>query len=436
MSGLAKWAKSEGAEVSGSDAVFSDTLIELADLGIKAYAGSNAAVVKAADFVVYTSSIADDDAEIIAAKSAGVPLVKRQDFLGALSRGFKRVIAVSGTHGKTTTTALLACVYSFSNKKFTAHIGGTVPSLGGNFIIKGTSTFITEACEYRESFLSLSPTTAIILNMEADHPDCYADLSLLVNAFKKFALKTRKDGFIVVNGDINYSILEVPEGVHMFTFGFSHMCDCYADNIIEHKGICEYDVVINKKTFAHIRSPLMGHHNIYNVLACALAAHLNGVSASNIAGGVENFKGVKRRFEDCGRVNGARVIHDYAHHASEINAVLRVARELTEGNLRVYFQPHTFSRTAKYFDNFVEVLSGADELCLLKTYAAREKENQGKSAFDLFMDLEQKVKHISYFQDILTAAAHLSATAMPADTVLILGAGDIVDMCKLLPLKN
>jgi UDP-N-acetylmuramate--alanine ligase len=432
MSGIAKWCISEGFEVSGSDKTYSETIDELKVLGIRAYVGSREEEIKAADTIVYSSAVPECDAELLCARNTGKIVYERHAFLAEIGKEFNNVIAVGGTHGKTTTTALTATMFLEDGKNFSAHLGGESLDLGGNFYIGGKDYFISEACEYKQSLLSFTPDCAVVLNVESDHPDCYESIEALRQTFAKFVDNTQKNGFIVINGALEYLNFHKCTNAHMLTFGYEQSFDCYAANISEHGGKCEYDVFFKQEYYGRIKSSLYGRHNIMNTLAAITVAECNGIERSAAIRAAKKFRGVKRRFEFVKMVNGARVVLDYAHHPSEITATIETAKKLSYRNLRVYFQPHTYSRTAKFFNEFAAAFSGVDDLSFVATYPARETPEMGKSAFELSYFVNANIAEAKYYDNLISAAAGISATAMPDDLILILGAGDIADIVKLL----
>lgn len=433
MSALAKLYKSLGNEISGSDGEYSAVLSELNDLGINAYVGSDITIATQADIVVYSSAILKDDVELIACIKRGISCFERHIFLGKTARNFENVIAVSGTHGKTTTTGLIGAIFKNAELSATSHVGGKVKDLGGNFYGKGDKYFITEACEYKRSFLSLEPDVAVVLNIEPDHPDCYSDLPELIAAFAEFVGKVRKGGLVVVNSAIEYSYLHICEDVHIKTIGFDNTSDYYAGNIIHHNGRCEFDAYSGENFYAHIKLALYGRHNILNALASIAVAEFYKIDIKYVVKTLEEFKGIERRFEFLGELNGAKVYSDYAHHPSEIEATLSTAKQTQHRNLRVFFQPHTYSRTAKYFEAFSRAFKLADEISFIKTYAARETPDSGKTAFDLFYYVNANVQDARYFDALIDVAAYIVSTAMPDDMIMLLGAGDIEKVAQMLP---
>lgn len=432
MSALAKWCALTGYRVSGSDRNYSGILNDLGALGIYTYVGINEAVAASADTVVYTSAVSADNPELAAARRAGVKALERHVFLGEMQKAFDKVIAVSGTHGKTTVTALISAVFKKAEMSFTAHIGGEAADLNGNLYAAGKDFFVTEACEYRRNFLSLNPDCTVILNIESDHPDCYGDIGELTDSFAEFVKNTRGGGIIVLNDNIAPENLHICKNKHMLTFGLNESSYCRAENISEHSGICEYDVYIKGEFFARVRPRLAGRHNIFNALAAITVCSYYGVDKKSIVSALEHFGGVKRRFELVKRINGADIILDYAHHPSEIKATLAAAKAVSKGEVKAYFQPHTYTRTDKYFDEFASCFTDADEISLLPTYPARETADMGRTAFELFYYINSNIREVSYFDNFLDAAANILKTARPDDLVLILGAGDINEIINLI----
>ncbi len=432
MSALAKWCKTAGSEVSGSDKTDSGILDELNDMGIYAYTVLNRTVAAMADMVVFSSAIDKENAELVAAQNARLPVYERHEFLGLLAAKFDKVIAVAGTHGKTTVTALIAAAMKNAGLPFTAHVGGEAIDIGGNFCTQGREILVTEACEYRSNFLSLFPECAVVLNVESDHPDCFCDNDELYQAFAKFVGNVQNDGFIVVNDCVEYSKLQICKNVHIIKFGQKPDSDVRTEIVEELNGVCEYDLICNGEYFGRVRSGLVGKHNIANVLAAAAVCNLYGVDKKVFVKTVETFGGVKRRYERLGEINGAEIISDYAHHPSEIIATIAAAKSRTKGAVRVYFQPHTYSRTAKYFSEFSTAFNGADEVNFLPTYPARESAEMGRSSFELFYFINSRIRECRYFENFVDAAADIVNAAHPSDTVLIMGAGDIEELGKIL----
>ncbi len=417
MSALIKIAARLGAETTGSDQVESERFLELKKQGYKVYVGSNPSFSERADLVVCTAAIKTSDPERVA---AGEKAISRSRFLSEICALFEKTVAVAGTHGKTTVSAMIACCLAASKRPFSAHIGGVVRNFNDTVFLSGSEVFVTEACEYKDSFLSLTPDVAVVLNAELDHGDFFSDEKSVYRSFSKFVRNVKRGGIAVLG-----------EGVS------SHIDDCAYDEATAYKygedfsfePLEEGEFVLKVKGEPDRRfmTPLKGRHNLYNAAIAAFVSLKIGVEEDAVRMGLAAFLGVKRRYERMGStLGGAAVIHDYAHHPSEIEAVMRVAREEGKGRLFVVFEPHTYSRTRILFDEFRRVLSGADVLILLPTYAARETADMGVGSKDLFCACNAREMYcFSRYDDVKTM---LDRSAKGQDTVLILGAGKVEEL--------
>lgn len=436
ISALAKLVMHYGAKVSGSDAVDSERLDELRAKGAKIWVGSKPNEIDA-DFVVYTSAVSPNDAELVFAKNVGILTYERHEFLGIVSTKFKKVIAISGTHGKTTTTGMLTAIFYQAKKLFTSHIGGDVLGFS-NLVTCGDEFFITEACEFRRSFLSLYPDLAVILNIESDHPDCFHNEEELLFAFKRFASQVKSGGAVVIKSGLEH----ICENEHIITFTNenSRMDKCTYSSVKQENGILTsnaFDVFENGDYVCSVDMHLKGEHNVSNAIAAFAVARQCGVSVEDIKIALEEFRGVKRRFEIMGTVNGAEIVFDYAHHPSEIRAAIAVARRQYR-RLAVVFQPHTYSRTKSLLPAFLNCFSLADLLAILPTYPARESESDGMSAENLFVELLQKhernalTARYNLLSSLEDGARFVMKAADEYDCILVLGAGDVIDVAHML----
>lgn len=318
-----------------------------------------------------------------------------------------------------------------AGKKFTAHIGGFSNDLGGNFVRTGDEILVTEACEYKGHFLSLHPDILAILNVECDHPDCINTLSDALSLFAEFVRNVPNNGLIIKNSNVKYCDLHICKNVHIENFGGAD-AKWQAENIYSHGGICEYDILRNREYYMRVRPALLGRHNVKNVLAAVAVCDALSIDKNVMKEALENFKGVKRRLEKTGEVNGADVYVDYAHHPSEVTASISAIKPVAKNRLFVIFQPHTFSRTAKYFQEFALSFNAADEVWFVPTYPAREKESDGKTSFDLFRYVDENVRPAEYVKDFVTAAKKIKETARAGDVIMIMGAGDVDIIADLL----
>ncbi len=419
MSGLAKYVCSLGKKVGGSDVVRSVFTDELISCGVELDIGGSAERVKEYDLIIYTDAIKENDARLCEAKKLSKEIISRGQFLYELSRDFNKVIAVSGCHGKTTCTSMLAHIFNAAGKKFAAHIGGKDLEFS-NFYFCGKDFFITEACEYKKNFLLLKPNIAIVLNSDPDHLECYGNESALRQAYLTFA-----DG-----ADIAISLycdLPISYGL---SFGFDKAADYYAKDIKNNGGTYSFSVYEGACELGRVNLSVYGKHNVLNALAAIAAARTSGISFRYIREGLAAFSGVERRFERIGTFNGADCIADYAHHPDEIRAVVRTAKKITEGKLYIIFQPHTYSRTKNLFRQFVKVLSPLNNLLIYKTFAAREYFDDAGSA----LTLSQRIKKSCYGDSVQDITDFISR-AGEGDAILFLGAGDIYFIAKQI-LKN
>lgn len=410
MSGLAKFLLSLGKKIGGSDIIESEYTLELEKLGVKINFGTAKGSVAEYDAVVYTDAIAENDFHLCEARALNKNIISRGHLLKRVSEMFGEVIAISGCHGKTTCTAMLAHIFYKAGKKFAAHIGGR-DNVFSNFYFCGYDYFITEACEYKKNFLLLEPDIAAVLNEGADHLECYGSRSNLIAAYNDF-LKNAKNA-VCLSG--------IAGGI---SFGFEN-ADYSAVNITECGGKYSFDICEKAVKKGTVNLSVYGKHNILNALAAAAVARVAGLEFQPIITALSDFGGVERRFEDIGTVNGAKCIADYAHHPDEIAASIAAAEKITVGELIIIFQPHTYSRTKNLFEDFVKVLNGSKNLLVYKTYAAREYFDDSGSA----LTLSQSLKNSRYGDNIFDIEDFLLGV-QASDTVLFLGAGDIYDIAK------
>lgn len=364
--------------------------------------------VKGANLVVFTGAISADNPELSAARENGVPTIERSEYLAAMAASFGRVIAIAGSHGKTTATALTAAATACLNP--TVHIGGEYA--GGD----GNEYFITEACEFRRSFLMLAPDVGVILNADLDHTDCYKTEAEAVEAFLAFGRRCRK---LCVNGDDPRLGIDHPDKI---TFGLGENCDVRAVGLCaDGENRYSFSLFCLGVNMGRLELSLVGRHNVYNALAAASVALGEGVSMSEIARAFVGFKGVARRMETLGYVRGARVIADYAHHPTEIRALIASLRP--RARLIVVFEPHTYSRTRDLFDKFATCFRGADEVVFLPVFAAREKTGEVTSV-DLY-NAVSKIMPARYFGSYAEAENYLFGEVGEGDIVVFAGAGTI-----------
>ena len=422
MCPLAEVLQSAGLAVQGSDMNESESVLRLRNMGIPVCVGHNAENLGHCDFVIRTAAAPDSNPEIAGAAARGIPVYERAEAWGAIMRRYPNAVCVSGTHGKTTTTSMCTHIFMAAGTDPTVMIGGTLPLLHGAYRVGEGDTVILESCEYRDSFLYFFPTVAVILNVEEDHLDYFQNLEAIQRSFRRFAELVPESGKVVVNAD-NDSAMEALRdlGRPVVTFGVRHPADCTVENLHTEDGFPVFDVMTLGKPYAHVSLRVYGEHNISNALAAATAAWVLGLPGKAVEEGLNGFTGAGRRFQKKGDFHGADVYDDYAHHPDEIRALLSAARQLGYQRIVVAFQPHTYSRTVKLFDRFVEALQMADVVILAEIYAAREENAYGISSADLC----KKIPGSVYCPTLEDTAARLRELVRPGDLVLTVGAGDI-----------
>ena len=429
MSGLAEILMQEGFTVSGSDAHESPLTDHLAAKGAKIMYGQAASnITDAIDLVVYTAAVHADNPEYAEVVRRGIPMMSRAELLGQIMRNYGEAIAVSGTHGKTTTTSMVTEILLAAEKDPTISVGGILHSIGGNIRVGGPDLFVTEACEYTNSFLSFYPTMELILNIEADHLDFFKDLDDIRHSFRLFAEKLDEKGLLIINRDIrNYE--EICGGLpcRVVTFGHSAESDYVAADITYDEYARPSFTLMDHGTEAgRITLGVPGEHNVYNALAAIAAAKALCISDEAIAAGLAHFTGTDRRFEKKGVLNGITIIDDYAHHPQEIAATLKAAKNYPHKKLWCVFQPHTYTRTKAFLDEFAEALSAADAVVLADIYAARETDTLGISSRDIASRIEKLGTEVHYFPSFEEIEAFLLKNCSTGDLLITMGAGDIV----------
>ncbi len=428
MSGLAEILLSRKFSVSGSDSHESALTDQLAAQGaVVHYPQMAENITDDIDVVVYTAAIHPDNPEFRAAQEKNLPMLTRAQLLGEIMRNYKEAINVSGTHGKTTTTSMITEILLEAHKDPTVSVGGMLKDIGGNIRVGGQETFVVEACEYTNSFLSFFPTIEVILNVEADHLDFFKDIDDIRHSFKLFAEKLPEDGLLVINKDIKHSeYFTQALKCRVVTFGHEKDAD-YTANFISYDKFAHpsYTLFYKGEELAQVELGVTGEHNIYNSLAAVAVARSLDIPMETILRGLKRFTGTDRRFQKKGSVNGFTIIDDYAHHPQEIAATIEAAKKYPHRKLWIVFQPHTYSRTAALLDDFAGALSQADEIVLADIYAAREKNTIGISSDDLrkhMLEQNTNVYYIPKFEDI---EDFLLQHVEEGDVLITMGAGDI-----------
>lgn len=430
MSGLASISLNLGKNVSGSDSLPSAILDKLEAEGIKIYRNQSADNIdETIDLVVYTAAISSENPELKYARQLEsenkLKTMSRAEFLGELMNMHKNSIAISGTHGKTSTTSMTSAIFLNAGLEPTISVGGNLDIISGNYHLGSKDYFITEACEYVNSFLTLYPKYSIILNIELEHIDFFKSENDLIKSFSNFASNTSKDGMIVANGDDKLVRKTLSNFDNVIYFGFEAENDYIIKNTIINGRGYTFDLYKKDEFFGHFQTNVLGHFNILNATSAILVASLNGIDTDTIAKGLAKYNGVGRRFEEKGEYKGAKLFDDYAHHPSEVKSTIDSAAKLDKNRLITIFQPHTFSRTKNFLEDFSNSFSSTDILILTDIYPSREKDPGDIHSKDLFDKTKGKVKEIMYMSNFDEISNYLKENIQENDLVLTMGAGNV-----------
>ena len=429
MSGLASILLNQHFKVSGSDAHESELTKQLEAEGAILYYGQRASNLDdTPDLVVYTAAIHPDNPEYAAAVAKQIPMLSRAELLGQMMHNFKTPVAISGTHGKTTTTSMTSYIFLEADMDPTISVGGILDAIGGNIRVGGHDTFLTEACEYTNSFLHFFPKISVILNIDADHLDFFKDLDDIRHSFRKFAQLLPDDGTLIVNSEIEH-LDQLTKGLtcKIVTYGMDASSDYYASNItFDEFAHPSFDCYKGDTLLGHFVLHVPGIHNVSNALASIALADQMGVSMEHTRIGLEKFGGTKRRFEKKGEIGGVTIIDDYAHHPTEIEATLHAAHNYPHKKLWCVFQPHTYTRTKALMDDFAKALTLADHVVLADIYAARETDTLGISSSILAEKVNALGGCADYFDSFDKIETCLLENCKPGDVLITMGAGDVV----------
>ncbi len=432
MSGLAEILLSEGFTVSGSDWNRSPLTERLEQQGAVIHYGRPQKaenIEDDVDLVVYTAAVHPDNPEYRETLRRKLPSLTRAQLLGQMMKNYKLPVAVSGTHGKTTTTSMIAEILLAAGTDPTISVGGVLKDIGGNIRVGGSELFVTEACEYTNSFLSFFPKVGIILNIEEDHMDFFKDLADIRSSFRRFAELIPEDGLLIINGSIP-QLSGITEGLacRVVTFGGAPENDYFfTDASYDENAHASFTLHYRGKTLpVHLGVP--GEHNILNAAAAlALADYLN-LDMKQAAESLHDFSGTDRRFEYKGSLSGVTIIDDYAHHPTEIEATLKAAANYPHKTLWCVFQPHTYTRTKAFFHEFARALSHADRVILADIYAARETDTLGMSSALLCREIEQLGTDCHYFPSFEEIEKFILENCIPGDLLITMGAGNVVNI--------
>lgn len=440
LSAIAEILLARGYRVSGSDMKESEITDKLQALGAKIYIGHRAENAADADLVIYSAAIADENPEMVRAKEKNTVMAGRAEILGVLMDEFENSIAISGTHGKTTTTSMVSLILDGAGLDPTILVGGNLAEIGGNVRVGGSSFFVTEACEYRDSFLELRPMIEVILNIDSDHLDYFKDIDHIVKSFKKFTCNLKKGGRVIAydaNPFVKGIINEIPDAI---TYGYSESSVYSISHIVfSNAGMPSFDIAYMGKSLGRAELSVPGEHNILNAAAAFACCHQLGVEPEGIMETLRHYRGTQRRFDIQDTTKkGVTIVDDYAHHPTEIRATLSAAMNIPHNRLWCLFQPHTYTRTLALMDEFADAFQDADVLILTDIYAAREKNIYKVSSETLAGNIKEHhpEKDIRYMKDFREMADFVEANARAGDLVITMGAGDIYKVGKMITDKD
>ena len=429
MSGIAIILHEKGTIVTGSDAANSKTIKMLEEKGIEIAIGENPSLVEKADIVVYTAAISEDNTELIKARELNKPLYERAKFLGLITKDYKNVLCISGTHGKSTTTGMVASCFLEDDKNPTIQIGAFLPKIKSNYYIGGNDYFIMEACEYVDSFLSFYPTSEIILNIDNDHLDYFENLDNIKKSFSKFTHLLPEKGYLVLNADDeNTMSIDIPKNINVLTYGIKNDANVKALNIT-------YDELGHPEF--HIKLNVLGNHNIYNALATTSLCIMHNISKEANIKGLSEYVGVERRFEYIGTYKENILVYDdYAHHPTEIASTLNSTKKIKCNKNWAIFQSHTFSRTKEHLEEFANVLKNFDNIVIAEIYPAREINVYNIKEEDIVNLIKPHNKNVYFIDTYDNIVEFLKDKLEPNDLVITIGAGPVNEVgLKLLGKK-
>lgn len=436
LSAVAEILQDNGHIVSGTDMKPSDVTAHLESIGMKIYYKHEAENVEGVDAVVYSNAVSDDNPEVVRAKELGLPLFSRAEVLGMLMNRYDNSVAICGTHGKTTVTSMTSLILRNADYKPTILVGGNLPEINGNVEIGKNDYFVTEACEYMDSFLSLKPTIGVILNIDSDHLDYFKDMDHIVQSFRKFVEQIPAGGTIVAYGDNPFVKDILKDHSNKITYGYSEGNDFYAENIVfDENGYPAFDIYRKGDSVIHLELSVPGEHNVLNAMAAFVTAAFLHVDNATIAKTLKSFSGTNRRFDVAGITDaGVKIIDDYAHHPTEIKATLAAAKNVKHNKLWLIFQPHTYTRTKALFDDFVDAFGDTDALILTDIYAAREKDIYNISSYKLYQAMKTKYpeREIYYVKDFEDIVRYIEKFAGKDDIAMTMGAGDVYKVGEML----
>ncbi len=428
MSGLAEHISHFGFSVTGSDAKESENTKHLQSLGVNVQIGHHPEMVSLADLVVYTAAIPKDDPEFLEAERLGKEMMERSTFLGEITKCYPECICISGTHGKTTTTSMIATCFLEAHLDPTIEVGAYLKKIDGNNRTGNSEYFILEACEYVDSFLEFSPSTAIILNIDNDHLDYFKTLDNVKHSFWQFTERLKNNGIVIANLDDANTKDVISKTEHqVIGYGIENENATFSakEITLNSYGTPTFSVFKNKEFYDTYTLQVHGKHNILNALATIATCDLYGIEKSFIKQGLTSFTGANRRFEKIGEYKGIPVYDDYAHHPTEIKTTLSCSKEIPHNKTWAIFEPHTYSRTKEHLEAFASILKEFDFVLLADIYAAREINTYSVSSKDLERLIKKENKNCFYFENYEGIVAYLKEHVQMGDIIVTIGAGTI-----------
>lgn len=435
MSGIAEILHHKGTIITGSDIKENKGIISLKEKGITITIGENPDLVNDADIVIYTAAIKDNNTEMIRAKELNKEMYERAKFLGIMTKEYKNVLCISGTHGKSTTTGMVASCFLEDDKNPTIQIGAYLPKIKSNYYIGSNEYFIMEACEYVDSFLSFFPTSEIILNIDDDHLDYFKNMDNIKASFTKYINLLPENGKLIINNDDeNVTDLTLPSNIEILTYGINNKSNVTAKNIsYDEFGHPKFDIYYNDELYIHVHLSVLGNHNIYNALATTCMCIMYNISKEANIKGLNEYVGVERRFELLGKYkDNVLVYDDYAHHPTEIKATLNSTKNIKCNQNWAVFQSHTYSRTKEHLEEFASVLKEFDNVIIAPIYPAREINIYNVKENDLVELIKPYNKNVQYIETFDKIIEFLKENLKDNDLVITIGAGPINEVAQKL----
>ncbi len=428
MSGLAEHLTHFGFIITGSDANENNNTKHLKKLGLNILIGHHPEMINEADLIVYTAAIPKDDVEFIEAKKLNKKMMERSEFLGLITKCYEECICISGTHGKTTTTSMIATCFLRSNLDPTIEVGAHLNVINGNNRTGNSKYFILEACEYVDSFLKFYPHTEIILNIDNDHLDYFKNIDNIKKSFLEFTNRLNETGVIIANFDDENTKEVIKKANHKtISYGIDNQeANFLATNITyDDYGYPTFDVLKNSEYYDTITLNVFGKHNILNALATIATCDLYKINKNYIKDGLKEFTGASRRFEKIGEYKGIPVIDDYAHHPTEVASTLKCSEKLPHKRIFAIFEPHTYSRFTNHKEEFANVLKDFENILIADIYAAREVNNAGVSSKELEPLIKKYNKNCIYLGSYDKIITYLKENVKKGDVIITIGAGTI-----------